>query len=250
MRILVTNDDGVLAAGVQALGRALAECGEVTVVAPDRERSATSHSLTLRAPLRVHWVSERVASVDGTPTDCVLLAVHALLERRPDLVVSGVNHGPNLGDDVYYSGTVAGAMEGALIGIPAIAVSLAGEHPAALAAAASFAARLAAIVAERGLRQGTLLNVNVPAASPASVKGVRWTRLGRRVYHNAVERLDDPGGELRYRICGTPGGEELEGTDLLAIAEGYVSVTPLHFDRTDHVSLPLLHAWPLEWRKE
>lgn len=248
MRILVTNDDGVMAPGLQALAAALAARGEVTVVAPDRERSATSHSLTLRAPLRVHWVSERVASVDGTPTDCVLLAVHALLDGRPDLVVSGVNHGPNLGDDVYYSGTVAGAMEGALLGIPALAVSLAGEGPEALRAAAAFAGDLAALVAQRGLPAGTLLNVNVPALAPDAVRGARWTRLGRRVYHNAVERLDDRPGELRFRICGTPGGEEAEGTDLQALAAGFVSVTPLRLDRTDHDSLPALREWPLAWR--
>src|SRR5882672_4204306 len=238
--ILVTNDDGVHAAGLLALAAALDGLGEVHVVAPDREQSAVGHALTLHRPLRVTQVGERRFSVNGTPSDCVNLSVLGFLPERPVLVASGVNHGSNLGDDVTYSGTVAAAMEGTLLGVPSIAVSLVDGGDL------DVAARVARLIAMRvlvgGLPAKTLLNVNVPAQPP---RGIRLTRLGHRVYLGKVVEQADPRGRSHYWIGGgEPKWEALDGTDMSAVHEGYVSLTPLHLDLTNHRALMELNDWP------
>jgi 5'-nucleotidase len=247
--ILVSNDDGIHSEGIAALAEALAEMGDVVVVAPDRERSAVSHSLTLHRPLRVEQVAARRYAVDGTPTDCVNLAVNGILDRRPALVVSGINKGANLGDDVTYSGTVSAAMEGTLLGIPSLAVSLLGREGFRFDVAAGFARRLAAWVIERGLPADTLLNVNVPApVDGRPVRGFALTRMGRRRYGDAIVEKVDPRGKKYYWI----GGEELEfedteGTDFHAVSQGLISVTPIHLDLTNYKSFDALRALQLPW---
>jgi 5'-nucleotidase len=247
MYILCTNDDGYLASGLGVLASAARVLGEVHVVAPDREQSATSHSLTMHFPLRAKLVREGMHHVDGTPTDCVALAVGALLERRPDLVLSGVNHGPNMGEDVLYSGTVAGAMEATILGIPAVAVSYAGRDAAQLEGYGPLLQRLLPQLVGRGEWPAeTLLNVNLPPVDPAAVKGVRVTRLARRVYLDSLTRARDPNGREYFWI----GGGEVEwsapeGTDFHAIDHGYVSVTPLHLDLTNHALLADVERWDL-----
>ena len=244
--ILVSNDDGIRSAGLRALADGLEGLGEVVVVAPDRERSATGHSLTLTRPLRVTAVDANWYSVDGTPTDCITLAVMELLPRRPQLVAAGINHGSNLGDDVTYSGTVASAMEATLQGIPALAVSVAGDRSFDFRAAAACARRLADEVLRRGLPGDTLLNVNVPNLPPDAIRGWAVTRQGRRVYSESVVRKTDPRGLAYYWIGGAsctwrPGAE----TDHDAVARGWVSVTPLHLDLTNHRALDELRGWNL-----
>jgi 5'-nucleotidase len=238
--LLVTNDDGIHAEGLAALAEALAALGDVWVVAPEREQSACGHALTLHRPLRVHRVREQWFGVNGTPSDCVNLAVLGFLPERPVLIVSGVNHGGNLGDDVTYSGTVSAAMEGTLLGVPSIAVSLVGEGRVAEAA------EIARLVATRALVEGlpakTLLNVNVPPGGAA--KGIRFTRLGHRVYEEKIVEQRDPRGRTHYWIgAGEPRWEALEGTDMGAIHEGFVSVTPLHLDLTHHQALAQMGDW-------
>jgi 5'-nucleotidase len=237
--VLVTNDDGVHAPGLAALAEALEPLGEVWVVAPEREQSACGHALTLHRPLRPHQWGERRFAVNGTPSDCVNLAVLGFLPERPALVASGINHGSNLGDDVTYSGTVSAAMEGTLLGIPSIAVSLVdgGDF-----AAAGRAARLIAMrVLVEGLPPKTLLNVNVPREAP---RGLRFTRLGHRVYDGKVVEQADPRGRTHYWLGGgPPQWEALEGTDMGAVHEGHVAVTPLHLDLTHHRALALMADW-------
>lgn len=248
MRILVCNDDGIRAAGIRALEAALQPLGDVWVVAPDREQSAASHSLSLYRPLRVEEIDDRHFAVDGTPTDAVNLAINGIMKARPDLVVSGINHGGNLGDDITYSGTVSAAMEGTLLGVPSIAVSLAGRDALDFGLAASFAARLAAIVGARGMPRDTLLNVNVPGLPNAEVRGWRITRQGKRRYGDAIVEHLDPRGRKYYWI----GGDDLgfvpgEGTDCTAIAEGFISITPLHLDLTNYASIAELGDLDLRW---
>src|SRR5262245_42154160 len=247
--ILVSNDDGIHSEGIGALADGLGELGEVVVIAPDRERSAVSHALTLHRPLRVVTLGPGRHAVDGTPTDCVNLAVNGILPRRPALVVSGINQGANLGDDVTYSGTVSAAMEGTLLGIPSIAVSLLGRGGFCFDAAATFARRLVAWVLERGLPPDTLLNVNVPVPEDGrSVRGFALTRMGRRRYGDAIVEKVDPRGKKYYWI----GGEELEfedteGTDFHAVSQGLISVTPIHLDLTNYKSFDALRALQLAW---
>jgi 5'-nucleotidase len=247
--ILVSNDDGIHSAGIIALADGLQSLGEVVVVAPDRERSAVSHSLTLHRPLRVEELSPGRHAVDGTPTDCVNLAINGILPRRPALVVSGINKGANLGDDVTYSGTVSAAMEGTLLGVPSLAISLVGRGPFQFEAATTFAARLAAWVIDRGLPPDTLLNVNVPApVDGQSVHGFALTRMGRRRYGDAIVEKVDPRGKKYYWI----GGEELEcvdeeGTDFHAVSVGLISVTPIHLDLTNYKSFDALRALNVPW---
>jgi 5'-nucleotidase len=237
--LLVTNDDGVHAAGLAALTRALAELGEVWVLAPEREQSACGHALTLHRPLRAAAMDARRFAVNGTPSDCVNLGVLGFLPERPALVVAGINHGSNLGDDVTYSGTVSAAMEGTLLGVPSIAVSLVeGED-------FGHAGRVARLVAMRvlvnGLPPKTLLNVNVPAGEP---RGIRVTRLGHRVYSEKVVEQMDPRGRTHYWIgAGPPQWEALEGTDMGAVHEGWVALTPLHLDLTNHRAVTHLENW-------
>ncbi len=244
--ILVSNDDGIGAAGLKALADSLAGLGEVVVVAPDRERSAAGHSLTLSRPLRASHLEEGWYSVDGTPTDCITLAVMGLLPRRPRLVAAGINHGSNMGDDVTYSGTVASAVEATLQGIPAFAVSLAGDGDFDFRAAARFARRLGEEILRRGLPRDTLLNVNVPNLPPEAIRGVAVTRQGRRVYSETVIRKIDPRGKAYYWIGGAePTWEQRGGTDYEAVSDGWISLTPLHLDLTNHQALDVLRAWGL-----
>jgi len=246
VNILLTNDDGFRAKGIETLREALAPLGRVIVVAPEREQSAAAHALTLTSPLRIDWVNEDTISVNGTPTDCVLLAMRGLLECRPDLLMSGINHGPNLGDDVTYSGTVAAAFEGTLLGLPSIAMSVTSWQDCDFRAAAAFAPRIARAVLGHGLPEGALLNVNVPSLAPEAVKGVMITKLGKRIYRDAVVKKTDPRGRDYYWIGGKapiwyPGDE----TDFDAIEAGMISITPLHLDLTDYKSLDLLRSWEL-----
>ncbi|HET7584629.1 MAG TPA: 5'/3'-nucleotidase SurE [Gemmatimonadaceae bacterium] len=252
MRLLCTNDDGILAAGLDCLVRAASQLGEVTVVAPDREQSATSHSLTLHHPVRPVRRGERRFQVDGTPTDCVMLAVEALMPERPDFVVSGVNHGQNMGEDVLYSGTVAAAMEGLSLGIPSIAMSFAGGDLHADPALLLGQVDLVRFVLEHltGLQEfpaSTLFNVNLPPLPAAQVRGIRLTTLGRRVYSDSLMRMHDPRGREIYWIGG--GSAEWSGredSDFRAVREGFVSVTPLHLDLTNYRLLDAVHTW---WRE-
>lgn len=244
--ILVSNDDGIGSAGLQALAESLRGLGEVVVVAPDRERSAAGHSLTLSRPLRVSHIDDGWYSVDGTPTDCITLAVMGLLPRRPNLVAAGINHGSNLGDDVTYSGTVSSAIEATLQGIPAFAISVAGDGGSDFRSAARFAERLAGEILRRGLPRDTLLNVNVPNLPPEAIQGVAVTRQGRRVYSETVVRKIDPRGKAYYWIGGTdPMWERLGGTDDEAVSGGWISLTPLHLDLTNHRIIEELKAWGL-----
>ncbi len=237
--LLVTNDDGVHAAGLAALAEALGELGEVWVIAPEREQSACGHALTLHRPLRAVPVGERRFAVNGTPSDCVNLGVLGFMPEPPALVVAGINHGGNLGDDVTYSGTVSAAMEATLLGVPAIAVSLLDGGD--LADAAAVAKLVAMRVLVSGLPRKTLLNVNVPPRAP---RGIRLTRLGHRVYSDRIVEQSDPRGRTHYWIGGgAPTWEELDGTDMGAIHEGYVAVTPVHLDLTNHAALTRLSEW-------
>jgi 5'-nucleotidase len=246
MNILVTNDDGVHAPALLVLRQALAPLGRVTIVVPDRDQSATSHSLTLHRPLRIHRHEEGRFSVDGTPTDCVLIAYYGLLDHRPDLVVSGINHGPNMGEDVFYSGTVAAAIEGAMQGAPAIAASLVTREPTDFVEPARFVARLAAEVIRRGLGAKQVLNVNLPHRPWDQVRGVRVTRLGTRVYRDSLVRKTDPRGRDYYWIGGEdPVWEPGEGTDFHAVHEGWISVTPMALDLTDHPAVENMEQWNL-----
>ncbi|MFQ2301927.1 5'/3'-nucleotidase SurE [Aeromonas dhakensis] len=243
MRILVSNDDGVHAEGIRALSEALAACGEVIVVAPDRNRSGASHSLTLEVPLRVTHIAETgYHAVKGTPTDCVHLAVNELVRPEPDMVVAGINHGANLGDDVIYSGTVAAATEGRHLGFPSLAISLVGKTH--FATAAHYAALLVKGMIVHPLPADQILNVNVPDLPLDQIKGIRVTRLGNRHRAESVICTEDPRGQPIYWI-GPPGSQQDagEGTDFAAIEQGYVSITPLTIDMTAYSSLAGLGAW-------
>jgi 5'-nucleotidase len=240
-RILVTNDDGIQAEGIKRLEEAMLPLGEVTVVAPEREMSATSQSLSLNSPLRVHRVDAHHFSVAGTPADAVILAIHHLLAERPDLVVSGINPGGNLGENIVYSGTVAAAMEATLHGVPAIAVSLASRKQLDFSRAADFAQRLATKVLNDGLPAGVMLNVNVPRGE---VKGVRITRMSRKISQNVIHEQKDPRGRPYYWHDETLDLGQVEpDSDYAAIVAHEISVTPLQVDRTDYSSLNHLSAW-------
>lgn len=239
--ILVTNDDGVHATGIRALATSLAPLGEVHVVAPDREVSACAQSLTLKHPLRAEEISARVHAVDGTPADCVNLALVKLLPRRPDLVVSGINRGANLGEDVFYSGTVGGAREGTFFGVPSFAVSLAARAEMDFGPAAEFAKRLAALVLERGLPERTLLNVNVPPGHPT---GTAITVQGRREHEGTILEALDPRRRTYYWIEeGRDHWLSDELSDIHAIRRGLISITPLQTDTTHHAVLAAFRAW-------
>lgn len=240
--ILVSNDDGIHAPGLAALAAALEAVGEVYVVAPDRERSAVGHALTLHRPLRVEAVGERRFAINGTPSDCVNLGILGLLPVRPEIVVAGVNAGSNLGDDVTYSGTVSAAMEGSLLGVPAVAVSLVdSREPTDVRVAADAAVGIVRLMRRDRVPGATLLNVNVPPGRP---RGVKMTRLGRRVYSEKVVAERDPRGKLYYWIgAGPPTWEAGEDTDFAAVHDGYISVTPLHLDLTSYDRLRGLKSW-------
>ncbi len=242
--ILVSNDDGIRSDGIRALAGALRRLGVVYVVAPDRERSAASHSLTLHRPLRVTEVGKRTYAVDGTPTDCICLAVGAILPARPHIVVSGINRGGNLGEDVSYSGTVSAAMEGTLLNIPSVAVSLAGRDSFDFSAAARFAAKIVRHVLKNGLPKDTLLNINIPAVK--KIKGYRITKLGKRFFGDVVVEKVDPRGKKYYWIGGDmvrwEGGKD---ADFHAVSKGCISITPLHLDLTNYSSIAELKLWRL-----
>ena len=242
-RILITNDDGIHSDGLIKLEEALKEVGDVYVVAPSSEMSGASHSLTLSRPLRIRQLDERHWSVDGTPTDCVTLALNKILpeQERPDICVSGINHGGNLGDDASYSGTVAGALEATILGIPSIALSLVARENYDFTHAATFAVVGARKVLDEGLPEGTLLNINLP---PGEIKGVMVTRQGIKNARPIISEHIDPRGKPYFWI-----GEEyfntnsVEGTDYHAVKSGYVSVTPLRADMTDHQALTAIETW-------
>jgi len=247
MKILVTNDDGVHAPGIVALADALHQLGEVVVVAPDRERSAVGHALTLHHPLRVFDLRPGVFAVDGTPTDCVNLGIHTLLSFKPDLVVSGINRGGNLGDDVTYSGTVSAAMEATLMGIPAFAISLVtagnGDN---FTAAAAFAVKLARVINARGLPADSFLNVNVPDLPADRLLSPLITSQGKRRYEGSIVEKVDPRGRSYYWIGnGEQNFQNIVGSDYHAVSHNHVSVTPLHLDLTNYASFSALQNWNL-----
>ena len=249
MNILCSNDDGILAPGLALLADACREVGEVTVVAPDREQSGTSHSLTLHRPLRPARRPDGAFQVDGTPTDCVMLALETLMPDRPDFVFSGVNHGPNMGEDVLYSGTVSAAMEGVMLGVPGVAISFAGGDPEIMATYRETLVRLIRrITSAADYPRNTLLNINLPRMPASEVKGLRVTRLGSRYFSDSLTRMKDPWGrEIMWIGGGTitwTGGED---ADHAAVAEGYISVTPLHMDLTNYSLIETVRGWRLEW---
>jgi 5'-nucleotidase len=245
MHILLSNDDGYLAEGLVALANALTSIADISVVAPDKNRSAASNSLTLEMPLRAYQADNGFIKVDGTPTDCVHLAITGLLEREPEMVIAGINHGSNLGDDVIYSGTVAAATEGRFLGLPAMAISLAStDEPVHFETAAHVAVTLLKQLIENPLPQDTLLNVNVPDLAISDLKGYQATRLGQRHKAESVIKHRDPRGRAIYWV-GPPGAEQDAGpgTDFYAINRGYVSVTPLQIDLTRFESLNSIRKW-------
>ncbi|MDE2259104.1 MAG: 5'/3'-nucleotidase SurE [Betaproteobacteria bacterium] len=245
MHILLSNDDGYFSSGLVALANAMAPLGTVTVVAPDAERSGASNSLTLDRPLMVRRAPNGFYHVNGTPTDCVHMAVTGLLDITPDVIVSGINHGANMGDDTIYSGTVAAATEGYLLGIPSIAVSLVTSHGAGhFDTAAQIVAQLVQRIQRNPLAQATLLNVNVPDAPFEQIKGLKITRLGRRHKAEPVIKSVNPRGELVYWVgAAGPAADAGAGTDFDAVAQGWVSLTPLQVDLTHFQQLDPLQQW-------
>ena len=244
MRILLSNDDGYLAPGLVCLARSLAAVAHIEVVAPERDRSGASNSLTLSYPLRVHKADNGFYFVDGTPTDCVHLAITGLLEHEPDIVIAGINRGANLGDDVIYSGTVAAAMEGRFLGLPAIAVSLAGKAGTNFGTAAEVVLRLLDKLKREPLPADTILNVNVPDVPYESLTGFEATRLGHRHKAEPVIRTADPHGNPVYWVGASgPEADAGPGTDFHAIRQQAVSVTPLHVDLTRYTALDQVSAW-------
>lgn len=238
MRLLVTNDDGIVSEGIRALADSLSVLGDVWVVAPDRERNAVSHALTLHRPLRITTISPHKYAVNGTPADCVNIGIHFLLPEKPDLVISGINRGANLGNDINYSGTVAAAVEGTLMGIPSFAISLAGEQSFKFQPAARFALRMARFILDKGLPHHTLLNVNVPDTGGEEVDQYVLTSQDTQARMNTVEEKTDPRGGLYYWIGRIHEGSEdtvsKGDSDLLAIRRHLISVSPLRIDRTQH----------------
>jgi 5'-nucleotidase len=246
MHFLVTNDDGIQSPALAQLRRRLAAFGKVSVIAPDRNQSATSQALTLHRPLRIHAAGEDTWTVDGTPADCVLVAFHGKLVEPPTFVVSGINHGPNMGEDVFYSGTVAAAIEGALQGVPALAASLVTRQVTDFSEPAEIVAGIVRQVLERGCPPRLLLNVNIPFRPRAELTGLEITRLGSRVYEDTLVRKVDPRGRDYYWIGGEdPIWQPVPGTDYHAVHDGRVSVTPLRLDLTDPEARSAMQGWSL-----
>jgi 5'/3'-nucleotidase len=244
--ILVTNDDGLRAQGLRRLAAALRVLGRVVIVAPDQQRSAASHSITLHRPLRLTRMGADMYAVDGTPTDCVMLAVHEILRVKPDLIASGINHGANLGDDVHYSGTVSAAFEGGILGIPSMAVSLAGNGGMHFVTAGLLAQRIAKKMLQSGLPRGIILNVNVPDLPAGEVRGTRITRQGKRNYGGIIVEKLDPRGKKYYWIGGDEAGfEDVPQSDCNAVREGFASITPLRVNLTDRAAAAALLRWHL-----
>ena len=245
MKILISNDDGYLARGLNVLADKVREIAEVRVVAPDRNRSAASNSLTLETPLRIQEIGNNIFAINGTPTDCVHLAMTGMFDDDPDMVISGINHGANLGDDTIYSGTVAAAMEGRFLGLPAIAVSLgSNHHPEHFDTAARVVVELIEKIISDALPRDTILNVNVPDVDYDSLNGMRATRLGFRHRSESVYNATDPSGREVFWIGPAGGGQDAgPGTDFHAIAENAVSISPLKIDLTRHEQLDALDQW-------
>jgi 5'-nucleotidase len=247
LKLLISNDDGIHSEGITTLCDELKKIADVIVVAPDRERSAAAHSLTLHLPLRVKKISKSFYAVDGTPTDSVILGVCAILKKKPDIIVSGINKGPNLGEDITYSGTVAAAIEGTILGIPSFAISLVSNGDSFnFKPAASFAAKLVKLVMKYGLPKSTLLNVNVPDIPGDKIEGSMITRQGKRVYDNTIVEKTDPRGKKYYWMGGDDIGFLNEpGTDFNAIENNHISITPIKIDLTDHDSIKRLNKWEI-----
>ncbi len=252
MRILLTNDDGIQSAGLKALADALVGAHDVTVIAPDRNWSVSGHNRTMDRPLRISDLQMgegyKAYSTDGSPADCVALANLGFLEQKPELVISGINHGNNLGDDITYSGTVAAAMEAIISGIPSIAVSMDIDPIWPVDVGAQFVSRLVEQITEHGIDPDVLLNVNLPNLPHDEIKGVQVTTLGKRIYEDQLIKREDPRGKTYYWIGGSIiRSEGDKGTDVAAVADGYVSVTPIHMDMTNHRLLETLRGWDLRF---
>lgn len=247
IRILISNDDGVNSEGIRALAGVLQTLGEVFIVAPDRDQSAASHALSLYRPLRMEEIAQNTYSVDGTPTDCVNLAVNGILkDKKPDLIVSGINKGENLGDDITYSGTVSAAIEGTLLEIPSIAVSVVNKNGLRFDTASFYALMIAKYVLRRGLPKGTFINLNIPSLPKEEIRGIKVTRQGKRVYGEPIVENVDPRGRKYYWIGGNElGFLDIENSDIIAVNQGYVSVTPIKLDLTDYDFLERLN-WDLK----
>lgn len=246
-KILVTNDDGIHSEGITLLAKALHKIGDVFVVAPDREKTAIAHSITLHRPLRVEKIRKNVYAVDGTPADCVHLGVNVILPKRPRLIVSGINKGGNLGDDVTYSGTVCAAFEGTLLGIPSFAISLVSRSHFKFHPAADFAVKVARSILKNGLPKDTLLNINVPNVDEKEIKSYKITQQGRWTHDGSgvIEKVD-PRGRKYYWIGDGPLVFDQRGdTDFKAVSESYISITPLHLDLTNYSSIRQLKKWKL-----
>jgi 5'-nucleotidase len=249
MQILISNDDGIYSGGIRALTEGLANENEVYVVAPDRERSATGHSLTLHRPIRLDEVThlngvKGAYATDGTPSDCIKIAIGAILNGSPDIVLSGINHGPNMGSDVLYSGTVSAAMEGAIYNIPSIAISLAEHKPQDFTAAVAFVRELLKIIKQIKFPDRTLLNINIPALPLSEIAGIEITKLGVRPYNDYFEKRVDPRGKTYYWLAGEAQEEnELPGTDVYAVRNNQISITPVTIHMTNEIMLPELSDW-------
>lgn len=245
--ILISNDDGIDSVGIKVLEDALRPLGRVVVVAPDNEQSGSSHSLTLRRPIATTTIDDNHYRVCGTPTDCVLLATQVILDRAPDILVSGINHGPNMGEDVTYSGTVAAAFEGTIIGIQSIAVSALQRSVADADTNGRYARMVVEKVLESGLPRYTVLNVNIPNPEVSPIEGVRITNLGSRHYENFIDTEPSRDGRVTYTIGGSdPVWTGDEGSDISAVRGGYVSITPLNLDMTDYKALVEMERWRFE----
>src|ERR1041384_2938884 len=250
LRILVSNDDGIDAPGIEAVVRELKKIGEVTVVAPDKQRSAVGHAITVNYPLRASKFYKNGAlfgyAVEGTPADCVKLAIRSLLKEKPDILVSGVNHGSNTAINIIYSGTVSAATEGTVLGIPSIAVSFTTFGIPAFSYAAKFTSRLVGFVAERKLPGGTLLNVNVPALKGKDIRGVVVTRQGKTRWDDTFDVRRDPNDKEYYWLTGKLQViDHAPDTDQIAVMNGYISITPIHYDLTDYDTLAKIRRWPV-----
>lgn len=245
--ILVTNDDGINSPGLVALTKALRPLGNVFIIAPDREKSAAGHSVTFHHPLRAEKINNRAIQIDGTPTDCVMYGILHFLKTKPDLVASGINRGPNLGDDITYSGTVSAAIEGTLHGIPSFAISVADYSKLQYQAAARFARNIAELLLKKMLPTETLLNINVPNMPYENIKGIEITKQGKRIYRDLIIEKTDPRGRLYYWIGGEePTYKDEPGTDFNAIAQNKISITPIHLDLTNYSAFNTIKKWNIK----
>ncbi len=252
MNILITNDDGINSAGLIILAQEISKIADVTVVAPDRERSATAHAITMHKPLRAEKVDIPNCkalgwTINGTPSDCVKLALEALLELTPDLILSGINHGPNLGTDVIYSGTVSAAIEGAISGVPSIALSIAGHKNIHFNYAAKLTKKLCLQILDHEFPVDSLLNVNIPFVEPNAIAGVAITHLGNIRYKNSFDRRMDPRGRVYYWLAGEAiDNTDDEGSDVWAVKNNYISITPILFDLTKYDMIETIKKWNLQ----